>query len=159
MNKRFLGVLIFAFVVASVASLVLYRLLMNRPQQAKAAVATVQIVLANHDLEVGTVLKEEDVKLTDWPGSLPTGATVKTQDVVGRGVLTPIFAKEPIIDSRLAPKGAGGGLAAMIPPGMRAVAIRVNEVVGVAGFVVPGMRVDVLISGQQTGGGQRTWAR
>jgi pilus assembly protein CpaB len=66
-------------------------------------------------------------------------------------VITPIFAKEPIIDSRLAPKGAGGGLAAMIPPGMRAVAIRVNEVVGVAGFVVPGMRVDVLISGQRPG--------
>jgi pilus assembly protein CpaB len=153
MNKRFLGVLIFAFVVASVASLALYRLLMSRPQQAKAAVATVQIVLANHDLEVGTVLKEEDVKLMEWPGSLPTGATVKTQDVVGRGVLTPIFAKEPIIDSRLAPKGAGGGLAAMIPPGMRAVAIRVNEVVGVAGFVVPGMRVDVLISGNRPGGG------
>ena len=152
MNKRFLGVLIFAFVVASVASLALYRLLMSRPQQAKAAVALVQIVLANHDLEVGTVLKEEDVKLTEWPGSLPTGATVKTQDVVGRGVLTPIFAKEPIIDSRLAPKGAGGGLAAMIPPGMRAVAIRVNEVVGVAGFVVPGMRVDVLISGNKPGG-------
>src|SRR5690242_12370340 len=151
MNKRFLGVLIFAFVVASVASLALYRLLMSRPQQAKAAVATVQIVLANHDLEVGSVLKEEDVKLTEWPGSLPTGATVKTQDVVGRGVITPIFAKEPVIDSRLAPKGAGGGLAAMIPPGMRAVAVRVNEVIGVAGFVVPGMRVDVLISGSRPG--------
>lgn len=152
MNKRFLGVLIFAFIVASVASLALYRLLVNRPQQAKAAVATVQIVLANRDLEVGSVIKEEDVKLTDWPGALPTGASVKTQEVVGRGVLTPIFAKEPIIDSRLAPKGAGGGLAAMIPPGMRAVAIRVNEVVGVAGFVVPGMRVDVLISGNKPGG-------
>ena len=72
--------------------------------------------------------------------------------MVGRGVITPIFAKEPIIDSRLAPKGAGGGLAAMIPPGMRAVAVRVNEVVGVAGFVVPGMRVDVLISGNTPGG-------
>ena len=67
--------------------------------------------------------------------------------MVGRGVITPIFAKEPMIESRLAPKGAGGGLAAMIPPGMRAVPVRVNEVVGVAGFVVPGMRVDVLISG------------
>src|SRR5262249_39189300 len=58
----------------------------------------------------------------------------------------------PIIESRLAPKGAGGGLAAMIPKGMRAVAIHVNEVVGVAGFVVPGMRVDVLISGNKPGG-------
>ena len=157
MNKRFLGVLIFAFVVASVASLMLYRLLLNRPQSAKAAQPAVQIVLATHDLEVGTVLKEEDVKLADWPGAVPAGAATKPQDVVGRGVITPIFAKEPVIESRLAPKGAGGGLAAMIPPGMRAVAVRVNEVVGVAGFVVPGMRVDVLISGNKPGG-NTAWA-
>jgi pilus assembly protein CpaB len=153
MNKRFIGVLIFAFVVASVASLMLYRLLLNRPQSAKAAQSAVQIVLATRDIEVGTVLKEDDVRLSDWPAAVPMGAAGKTQDVVGRGVTTPIFAKEPVIDSRLAPKGAGGGLAAMIPPGMRAVAIRVNEVVGVAGFVTPGMRVDVLISGTRPGGG------
>jgi pilus assembly protein CpaB len=154
MNKRFVGVLIFAFVVASAASLLLYRLLVNRPQAAKAAPATVQIVLATRDIEVGTVLKEEDVKLAEWPGAVPAGAASKTQDIVGRGVITPIFAKEPVIESRLAPKGAGGGLAAMIPPGMRAVPVRVNEVVGVAGFVVPGMRVDVLISGQRPNGDQ-----
>ena len=152
MNKRFLGVLIFAFVVASVASLLVYRALANRAPTAKAAVATVQVVLAARDIEVGAVLKEEDVRLSDWPGALPGGAASKTQDVVGRGVITPIFAKEPVIESRLAPKGAGGGLAAMIPPGMRAVPVRVNEVVGVAGFVVAGMRVDVLISGTKPNG-------
>jgi pilus assembly protein CpaB len=154
MNKRFVGVLLFATIVATVASLLLYRLLINRPQPAKAAVATTQIVLATRDIDVGSVLKEEDVKLADWPGSVPVGATTKTQDVVGRGITTAIYAKEPVIDSRLAPKGAGGGLAAMIPPGMRAFAIRVNEVVGVAGFVVAGMRVDVLISGNKPGGDQ-----
>src|SRR5262249_20296337 len=63
--------------------------------------------------------------------------------------------KEPVIESRLAPKGAGGGLAAMIPPGMRAVAVRVNEVVGVAGFGVPGMRVDILIPGKTPGGNNK----
>lgn len=149
MNKRFVGVLVFAFVVASVASLLLYRLLLNRPQAAKAAPASAQIVLAARDIEVGTVLKEEDVKLSDWPGAVPAGAAMKSQDIVGRGVIAPIFAKEPVIDSRLAPKGAGGGLAAMIPPGMRAVPVRVNDVVGVSGFVVPGMRVDVMISGSR----------
>src|SRR4051794_26801276 len=152
MNKRFVGVLVFAFVVASVASLLLYRLLLNRPQAAKAAQATVQIVLATRDIEVGTVLKEADLKLTEWSGALPSGAASKTQDIVGRGVTAPVFAKEPIIESRLAPKGAGGGLAAMIPPGMRALPVRVNEVVGGSGFVVPGMRVDVLISGQRPNG-------
>jgi pilus assembly protein CpaB len=154
MNKRFVGVLLFATIVATVASLLLYRLLINRPQPAKAAVATTQIVLATRDIDVGTVLKEEDVKLADWPGSVPVGASMKTQDVVGRGITTAIYAKEPIIDSRLAPKGAGGGLAAMIPPGMRAFAIRVNEVVGVSGFVVAGMHVDILISGNKPGGDQ-----
>jgi pilus assembly protein CpaB len=154
MNKRFVGVLLFATIVATVASLLLYRLLINRPQPAKAAVVTTQIVLATRDIDVGTVLKEEDVKLSDWPGSVPVGASMKTQDVVGRGITTAIYAKEPIIDSRLAPKGAGGGLAAMIPPGMRAFAIRVNEVVGVSGFVVAGMHVDILISGNKPGGDQ-----
>jgi len=148
MNKRFLGVLLFAFLVASGASLLLYRLLINRPQTTRAAApVTTQVVLATHDVEMGSVLKEDDVKLEDWSGTVPPGAVLKIQDLVGRGVNTKIFAKEPLIESRLSPKGAGGGLASMIPPGMRAVAIPVNDVVGVAGFVVAGMRVDVLISG------------
>src|SRR5271157_3436925 len=148
MNKRFVGVLMFAFVVASATSLLLYKMLVNRPQTARAAApVTTQVVLANRNLEAGTVLKEDDIKLTGWGGAVPQGAILKVQDAVGRGVITPIFAKEPMIESRLAPKGAGGGLASMIPPGLRAVAIRVNEVVGVAGFVVAGMRVDVLIAG------------
>jgi pilus assembly protein CpaB len=153
MNKRFIGVLTFAFLVAAGASLILYRVLINRPQNAKAATASAHIVLANKNLELGTVIKEEDVQLAEWSGEIPKGASTKVQDLLGRGVTTTIYAKEPVIDSRLAPKGAGGGLAAMIPPGMRAVAVRVNEVVGVAGFVVPGMRVDVLISGSAPGGG------
>lgn len=151
MNKRFVGVLTFAFLVAAGASLILYRVLLNRPQNTKAAPAAAHIVLAAKNLEVGTVLKEEDVSLSDWSGPIPLGSTTHVQDLVGRGVTTTMYAKEPVIDSRLAPKGAGGGLAAMIPPGMRAVAVRVNEVVGVAGFVVPGMRVDVLISGNTPG--------
>jgi pilus assembly protein CpaB len=153
MNKRFIGVLMFAFVVALGASLVLYRVLSNKQPSAKAAqTSTVHIAVATRDLELGRVLKEDDVKLEEWSGAVPVGATNKVQDLVGRGVINTIVAKEPILETRLAAKGAGGGLAAMIPPGMRAVAIRVNEVVGVAGFVVPGMRVDVLISGNSPGG-------
>jgi pilus assembly protein CpaB len=149
MTKRFVGVLIFAFVVASGASLLLYRLLaQSRPQSAKAAVATVRLALAARDLDVGVMLKEEDIKIVDWPGAVPDGAYTRVQDLLGRGVIARMMAREPILDVRLAAKGAGGGLASMIPEGMRAVAIRVNDVVGVAGFVTPGMRVDVLISGQ-----------
>jgi pilus assembly protein CpaB len=153
MNKRFLAVLAFAFVVALGASVMLYRLTSKNGQTTKAAPAAVKLVLAAHDLELGALLRAEDVTLTDWPGAVPAGSALKTDDVVGRGVISKIFAKEPILDSRLAPKGAGGGFAATIPKGMRAVAVPVNEVVGVAGFVVPGMHVDVLISGAPPTGG------
>jgi pilus assembly protein CpaB len=155
MNKRFLGVLIFAFVVASGASLLLYRLMVNRPAPGKAAGATTQIVQAAHDLEMGAVIHKDDVKLAEWSGNVPAGATAHPEDVLERGVLTPIYAREPVIETRLAPKGAGGGLASMIPVGMRAVAVRVNEVVGVAGFVIAGMKVDVLISGTSPNSDQR----
>jgi pilus assembly protein CpaB len=76
---------------------------------------------------------------------------LKREDIIGRGVVATIYDGELIMEDRLAPKGAGGGLAGMIPPGMRAVAVRVNDVVGVAGFVVAGMRVDVLICGNPPG--------
>src|ERR1700683_2696293 len=148
MTKRFVGVLIFAFVVASAASLLLYRFLASsRPQAASSSPPMAHVVVATKDLEVGRVLKEEDVKVSDWPGGIPLGAAVKMENLVGRGVIAPIYEKEPVLETRLAPRGAGGGLASMIPPGMRAVAIHVNDVAGVAGFVTPGTRVDVLISG------------
>jgi pilus assembly protein CpaB len=75
----------------------------------------------------------------------------KTQDVIGRGVVSTIYQNEPILNTRLAAKGAGAGLAATIPLGKRAVALRVDEVVGLAGFVLPGMRVDVLVAGHPPG--------
>jgi pilus assembly protein CpaB len=152
MNKRFVGVLIFAFMVATAGGLITYKSLMSRSQAAKAAAPSVQVVLASKDLELGTVLKESDVYLADWSGALPAGATNKPSDLYGRGVTTAIYAKEPVIESRLAPKGAGGGLAAMIPKGMRAFTIPVNEVVGVAGFVTAGQHVDLLIAGNSPGG-------
>jgi pilus assembly protein CpaB len=157
MTKRFVGVLIFAFVVASLASLLLYRFLASsRPQTFAVAPPMAHLVVAVKDLEIGRVLKEEDVKVADWPGGVPLSAVVKVQDLVGRGVIAPIYEKEPVLETRLAPRGAGGGLASMIPTGMRAVAIRVNDVAGVAGFVTPGTRVDVLISGNAGSSGTQT---
>ena len=146
MNQRFISVLVFAFVVAGCASLLLYRLTVSHGS-AQAAPSTAKALVASRNLELGAIIKDTDVKDTPWAGALPTNAVLKREDVIGRGVTTTIYEGEPIVENRLAPKGAGGGLAAMIPSGMRAVAVRVNDVVGVAGFVVPGMRVDVLISG------------
>lgn len=152
MNKRFAGVLVFAFVVAAAGGLITYRSLIGRSQPtAKAAAPTVQIVLAAKDLEAGSVLKEGDIQMGEWAGPVPVGACTKVEDLYKRGLTTPIYAKEPIIESRLTPKGAGGGLAAMIPHGMRAFAVSVNEIVGVAGFVTAGSHVDLLISGNAPG--------
>jgi pilus assembly protein CpaB len=146
MNQRFISVLVFAFVVAGCASLLLYRLTVSHGS-AQAAASTTKALVASKNLELGAIIKDTDVKDAPWAGALPTNAVLKREDVIGRGVTTTIYTGEPIVENRLAPKGAGGGLAAMIPSGMRAVAVRVNDVVGVAGFVVPGMRVDILISG------------
>jgi pilus assembly protein CpaB len=157
MNQRFISVLVFAFVVAAGASLLLYRLMAARVP-AKASVPTAKVILAARNLELGAMIKDSDLKAGDWTGAPPQGAILKKEDAIGRGVVSAMFDGEPILESRLAPKGAGAGLPSMIPPGMRAVAVHVNEVVGVAGFVVPGMRVDVLISGNppQGNGGQGT---
>lgn len=148
MNKRFLSVLIFALIVAGGATLIFYRLVSSRLSAAPKAVATTEITVAARDLPVGTLIRETDLSTASWSGPVPQLAVTKKEDLVGRGVVSAVYQGEPILETRLAPKGAGAGLAATIPPGMRAVAIRVNEIIGVAGFVVPGMRVDVLIAGK-----------
>jgi len=150
MNQRFISVLVFAFVVAGCASLLLYRLTVSH-SSTQAAATTTKALVASRNLELGVIIKDTDVKDVPWSTSLPANAVLKREDIIGRGVTTTIYDGEPIMENRLAPKGAGGGLAAMIPSGMRAVAVRVNDVVGVAGFVVPGMRVDILISGNPPG--------
>ena len=120
--------------------------------QASQQPATTRIVVAAHDLEIGSLIKDVDLSTAEWVGPLPKAALAKKETIIGRGVVSALYQGEPIIESRLAAVGAGGGMAATIPPGMRACAVRVNEVVGVAGFVVPGMRVDVIISGTEPGG-------
>jgi pilus assembly protein CpaB len=157
MNRRFISVLMFAFVVAGGASMILYKLVIGR-MSANTPAATSSILVATKNLALGTVIGDGDLRVAAWPGVIPEGAVVKLRDALGRGVAAPIYANEPITESRLGAKGAGGGLAATIPPGMRAVAIRVNEIVGVAGFAVAGTHVDVLVSGnsRDAAGGNTT---
>lgn len=151
MNKRFLSVLVFALIVAGGATFLVYRLMVAWfTASAHQQVATVMV--AARDLELGALIRDTDLKASEWAGAVPAQAIAKKEDAIGRGVIANIYAGEPILEGRLAPRGAGAGLSATIPPGKRAVAVRVNEVVGVAGFVVPGMRVDVLISGTPPGG-------
>src|SRR5579859_1113454 len=146
MNKRLGSVLLFALIVSALASVLVYRLVSSR-LAVQTAQGNKKVVVAARNLDLGTLLRDSDVKLVTWNGDPPKGAIQTIDAATGRGVISTIYEGEPIIDSRLAAKGAGGGLAATIPQGMRAVAVRVNEVVGVSGFVSPGMHVDVIISG------------
>lgn len=149
MNQRVSGILIIALLVSAAATFLVYRMATGRAMQNIPQAITV--VRAARTLEIGTLLRDEDVSTGPWIGPLPAGMATKKESVVNRGVAAAIYQGEPVMESRLAPVGAGAGLAATIPPGMRAVAVRVNDIVGVAGFVVPGMRVDVLISGTSPG--------
>ncbi|MDP2529248.1 MAG: Flp pilus assembly protein CpaB [Candidatus Palauibacterales bacterium] len=123
------------------------------------APATVKVAVASKDLAVGWVLTPEDVKLVSWPaGAVPAGYATSMEEVVGRGLITPVRTNEPLLASKLARKGTGGGLAIAIPEGMRAMSVRVNQVIGVAGFVLPGTHVDVLVTldKSETGNDART---
>ena len=112
------------------------------------------MVAAAKDIPLGAVITTADLTTMTMAGAAPKGAILKPEDAIGRGVISQIYQGEPILDSRLAGIGSGGGLAPTIPQGMRACAVRVDEVVGVAGFVIPGMRVDVLVSGNPPGAGR-----
>jgi pilus assembly protein CpaB len=151
MNRRILIIVSCAFVLSVCASYLVYRALGARSNPAKGPAPT-QIVTAARNLEPGTLIQAADLKNSAWIGPLPNGASAKLDGFLNRGVLSAIYESEPVTESRLAPKGSGGGLAATIPPGMRACAVKVDEVVGVAGFVVSGMRVDVLVTGVPPGG-------
>ena len=151
MNRRLSTILLLAFLVAAVSSYVVYRIVGKQLHPAVLQPTTTKIMVAAHDLEIGSVIKDADVVTADWIGTLPKNAMTTKESVVGRGVLSQVYEGEPILETRLAAAGAGGGLAATIPPGMRACAVRVNEIIGVAGFVVPGMRVDVIIAGTEPG--------
>jgi pilus assembly protein CpaB len=149
MNRRLLTILLTAFAIAAVCSYIVYRVVDKR--LASTQQKTTQVIAADADIKLGSVLRDADLTTVEIQGPLPRGVILKRKDAVGRGVTSNLYLGEPILESRLAPAGSGGGLAATIPQGMRACAVKVDDVVGVAGFVTPGMRVDVLISGNPPG--------
>ncbi len=143
-------ILILALVGGAGASYLVFRLIGTRLTAPPEPAA--QIVMATRDVQVGTLIGSADLQMGRWVGTLPKGALGKLDAALNRGAIANIYQGEPVISDRLATAGAGGGLAAIIPPGLRATAVRVDEVVGLAGFVTPGMRVDVLMSGVPPGG-------
>jgi pilus assembly protein CpaB len=156
MNRRLISVFAFALLVAGLTSFLVYRLIILHVQAPARPVPSNKLVVAAHELQVGALIHDFDLTEVPWGAPIPDQAVKSRQEAAGRGVIATIYQNEPILDKRLAPKGAGAGLASTIPVGMRAVALRVNEVVGLAGFVLPGMRVDVLIAGNAPGG-EQSW--
>src|SRR5947209_5950134 len=113
------------------------------------------VIVAAGDLQVGAKVQDGDVRMVKVPVSVvPPNSFRSKSQIIGRGVILPIQRGEFILPSKLAAENAGSGLPSLIPPGMRAVSVRVNEVVAVAGFVVPGTRVDVLLTGNPSGGNE-----
>ena len=117
---------------------------------------SVQVVVAATDIQVGSKLTDRDLRVAAFPqSSVPPNAFSRKSQVLGRGAILPIGQGDFVLPNKLAAEDAGAGLPSMIPPGMRAVSVRVNDVVSVAGFVQPGTRVDVLSTGNEGSGNER----
>jgi pilus assembly protein CpaB len=116
------------------------------------SIPTRAVVVAASDLDVGAELKAEDLRVIDWPANaVPKDSFGNSAELIGRGLIYPVIQNEPLLPNKLASKEAGAGLPPAIPPGLRAVSVRVNEVIGVAGYVLPGTRVDVVVTVSPTG--------
>ena len=146
-DRRFVLVISVSVACALLVAGGFYRLARGAGSRPRA-VAEKPVVVATMLLPAGSTLAAASVKLRGVPESLfPAGGFTRLEDVLERPVISAIQPDEPVVEARLAVKGSGMGLGPLIPPGMRAISVRVNDVVGVAGFVLPGMRVDVLVTG------------
>ena len=154
MDRRFLTVLGVSLVFALVVSSIFYQMT-ARAGSSKSVAKTVQkdMIVAAKPLPPGVTVKPGDVKVVKVPvEQFPKAGFSKVEEVIDRPVISNVLLDEPVLEGRLAARGSGLGLAPIIPVGMRAAAVRVNDVVGVSGFVLPGMRVDVLVTGKPQGG-------
>lgn len=152
MNRaRIFIVLIVAVAVGGLLSYAVYNYLQTRPVRVERTPEK-NIVVASGKLPLGALLKDENLKFIPWPATnLPPGYFERKEDLVSRGLIQPLVENEPILESKLAPKGTGAGLPPTIPEGKRAVSIRANEIIGVVGYVVPGTRVDVILTATPVG--------
>jgi pilus assembly protein CpaB len=148
MNRiRIFIVLALAITVGGAFALATYRYTQRAPVAKVEALPTRPVVVAVANLDLGASLRKEDVRTIDWPAeSVPAGAFEHVEDVIGRGLIQPVVQNEAILPAKLASKDAGAGLPPVIRPGYRALSVRVNDVVGVAGYVLPGTHVDVVVT-------------
>jgi pilus assembly protein CpaB len=148
--------LILALMVALAISGLFTYLLSKKVGSSRTKSTNLKYVAAGQPLEAGEILKPANLVLVDWPSSIPiAGSYIKPEDINGRVVLYPLAQNEPILERDLAAAGSGAGLSAKIPDGMRAISLKSDEVVGVAGFLLPGTRVDVLETDRTNSSGGR----
>ncbi|WP_026039538.1 Flp pilus assembly protein CpaB [Limnohabitans sp. Rim28] len=115
--------------------------------QQQASANTFQVIVAERDLTMGTRLQPDMLQTLDWPKAAAIQGPLTTLDqAVGRVIRTPLLRGEPLLHSKLAPMGEKGGLSSVLAPGQRAVTVKVNEIMGVAGFALPGNYVDVMVN-------------
>ena len=151
MRNRIFAVLLLAIVAGGGLAYGTYNAINGQPVKTVNA-PTQPVVVAAADLPLGTELKKEDLTVVNFPvGAAPEGAFGKPADIIGRGLIVSMVKNEPVLNAKLASKEAGAGLPPVIPEGMRAVSVRVNEVIGVAGYVLPGTRVDVVATASPNG--------
>jgi pilus assembly protein CpaB len=141
---RIFIVFVLAIAAGGVFAFGTYNYVQKMPARA-TSLPTKPVVVAAADLDIGAEIRREDVRVVDWPETaLPANAISNPQEVIGRGIIMPMIQNEPFLPLKLSSKDGGGGLPPAIPPGLRAVSVKVNEVIGVAGYVLPGTRVDVV---------------
>lgn len=141
-NKRALIVMTLAILFGLAAVMLASRWLLTQP-----AAKPGRIVVAGTDISIGQRLTPDMLKLVEWPAhSMPKGAFDDPQKIGGRVLKSSILAGEPLSEAKLAPVGTLGGLSALITEGKRAITVRVNDVIGVAGFALPGNYVDIIVS-------------
>jgi len=155
MNRNRL--LLIGFIALAMGALVSFAVYKNLQSTRSANPAPgEEVLVAADDLQVGTKIEEKDIKPVRFPSSdLPAGVFHFKNKVIGRGVVLPISRGEFILTNKLAGENAGAGLPGLIPPGMRAISVRVNDTTSVSGFVLPGTRVDILLTGNPGGSNEQ----
>src|SRR5688500_19716579 len=151
MRNRFFAVLVIAILAGGSLAYGTYNFMQSQPGTQTVAAPTQPVVVASADLSLGTAIKKEDLTVVQFPqGAVPEGTFSQPAELIGRGLIVPVVKNEPILTAKLASKEAGAGLPPVIPEGMRAVSVRVNEVIGVAGYVLHSTRIDMVATAMTT---------
>lgn len=159
-RRRLLLILSLALGAAMLAGFAAFRYSSQQPSSPGTRVGGTQIVVAARDLPVGHFITDADVRVIQYPTSvLPEGYVSQASTAVGRGLIAETKRNSPLLEANLAERGSGAGLPIVFPEGMRAVSVRVDEIVGVAGFVTPRTRVDVLLTMKPSAQTEQTYTQ